>query len=866
MRSLKKPTFVPPVVQQNGGRVYLSYNMLIVGTQGAGKYCLHHQFVYACFPSIRDPYFDSETPQMLWKSESTDKYAFHIQPTRMDITRPESVPSSQHLYPATRLPADVYRFTDANGMMLVFSIDSRSSFDALTQLIDARKEDLKSKQVEPKVLCLVGNKLDKSGDKRKILCLEGEELAAKLGCPYVECSAKDQKGLEKLKSALIKVMETQGLLLQYEQQQRGLATQGSRAYHQKIPLMRRLTGGSLKRADTLRLRHSDEALSSRQTMRNQRERKGILITPSASGRRKGSPLSSENRIDEVDEETEPDEESQSSSQRSSNSSMRASSKQSSITSTQPSSGLSAQPSYGQCLTMERLPPAVVVSLSPVSQKPMEILLSPSSGASHTPAEPHQKAAEDLPTTTLPDVSNRGSPFQPQSTPEGGGECDVEPARSYELSQLSPRSVSPQYMFNTQSTSHSRGQSPEFGIDGHMTVHYDITQAASPSQLRGMISPPPMSPTIDEKRKLEEERAKLEEAKEKLRQEIQELQEHRARLEERRRDDAERRQIEEERKKIIEERKQIEAERQNLKEARRKIEEEEAQWECKQSVCSEIPEIPEIEEADHTPTMDENFEGVFPGIASQNDARVVAERRHRRHQSLQDGTKLEVKGRHHQEQMLHDDTKLEGKRRRHQEWFQQERQQDLQLRSPESSQAYLYSEPRGYFRVESPTAISENHDHLLRSVASPPPIPQRRYPLLQKRASLRLTRDPPQPGSSSDKTKSISSPPLSPDISQTLRRLLGKKEPKKPPSNDPHESVMVTRDHFGISTHQRRETDPSPLRPARSLLLPPISRFRDTDSREDSTRVDRAAAGGMPRRTRPTRSMVTPYIYDIGSIS
>jgi len=104
--------------------------------------------------------------------------------------------------------------------------------------------------VEPKVLCIVGNKLDKSRDKRKILCLEGEALASKLGCLYVECSAKDQKGLDKVKSAVIKSMESQRSQLQYAQQQRDRAAQGSRNFNQKTSLMRRLSGGNLTRSES----------------------------------------------------------------------------------------------------------------------------------------------------------------------------------------------------------------------------------------------------------------------------------------------------------------------------------------------------------------------------------------------------------------------------------------------------------------------------------------------------------------------------------------------------------------------------------------------------------------------------------------
>ncbi|TID26438.1 hypothetical protein E6O75_ATG00931 [Venturia nashicola] len=798
--------FVPPDIQQNA-RKHLSYTLLIVGAQGVGKYCLHHQFVYACFPSIRDPFFDSETPQMLWKSDSNDKFAFQVQPKRMDISRPENVPQSQHLYPATRLPVDLYRFTDADGMMLVFNIDSRSSFDALTQFIDARNQDIKSKTVEPKVLCLVGNKLDKSRDKRKILCLEGEALASKLGCAYIECSAKEQKGLDKLKSVLSKAMETQRSQLQYVQQQRERAAQGSRVLKQKNSFIRRL---SSTRSDTPRLKKPDESNSGQQMARDQKTRNGVVI--SSSGRYKGGMLSTsllpEDRIEEEDEETESDEISRSSSQQSSYTS--TSSKQSSITITPPNNAGCVRPPYGQRLTMQKLPPATMISLTPVSEQPPGMVGSLSDLAFFPSAGLQEKELDGLGITTSTNDSNTGNLLQRQSSSKEEGQPDCVPIPSPESSPVNSRGLSPQYIFNTQSSSQSRATSPEVVDDVQTATVQNLIQPAKPFQLLQLEFSQPMSPTIDEKRKLDEERAQLEEEKEKLRQEMQELQERQARLEDRRRENIERRKIEEERKKIVEERKRIEEERQNLKEAKRKIEEEEEeeQWNCPQSF------LPDEPQADHTssPTLNEKFGGGFPEIGAQ------------------------------------DDTKNEESRRYHQEQIQQERQQDLHLKTSVSSLSPTYSVPQDDLPVQKPVKPSEDFHHPLRGTWNASPTsPQKEPKILQRRHSLLTTRSASQSEFATDKSKAPGSPPTSPEISQTFRRFLGKKNSKKQPaSTDQRETMTFFRDELGIATLPMPIKEPQQRRP-KSQCPPPGTKI---ENEETLTRRVNVAAEEKPKAPFP----------------
>jgi hypothetical protein len=689
---------------------------------------------------------------MLWKSDGNDKFAFQIHPTRMDISRPEDVPNSQHLYPTTRLPVDMYRFTDANGMILVYNIDSRSSFDSLKHFIDARIQDSKSKNVEPKVLCVVGNKLDKSKDKRKILCLEGEALASKLGCPFVECSAKDQKGLDKVKGAVIKAMETQRSQLQYAQQQRD---RSSRTFNQKTSLIRRLSGGNLMRSESQRSINSNEPNTNQRITRAQRHRNGAMISPS--GRYKGgllsSSLSSDDRIEEEDEETESDEKSRSSSQQSSNTS--TASQQSGITITPPSNASSIRASFSHRLTIEKLPPTAMVSLSPVDEKPQGMVRSFSD---------------------LSLYSSTGMPKQ-----------------NIESTATSSRLQYPQNGSHVQSLPSSRVQSPELVSYARSRKLQESTPPVRSFQLPQLKFSQPLSPTSDEKQKLEEERAELEKEKEKLKQEMEELQKHQIRLEERRKVEAERRAIEEERMKIVEERKRIEEERRNLKEAKRLLEEEDAQWRYEQGFPFE-ESSPE-----HGQPLDAQFRSLSPGTE------------------------------------LRDDAKQEEIRRHHQEQLQRETQQELQLKSGTSSPSSAYSVQRESLLAHGVAPPTEVRNHPLRgNPISNPKSPQQRPTFSTRPSVLSPEENPAQLNQVRDLTTArlpsekaepqTASPPHSPDITQTFRRrfqkaTLSKKEPKKEVSEDQRETLRFLRDELGIAMPQIPPSGPQPRSP-RSLLLPP----------------------------------------------
>jgi Ras family len=156
--------------------------------------------VHDLFPSVYDPFFDDPSEQnikeCLWKrTEGRRSTAFRVRPKREDLARPGEY-----------RPVTIDQ--NANGMVLVYRINSATSFEAVKEYARAQKRE-NGGILSPKPLALVGNMVDCKRKDRKILCIEAEEFAAELGCVFVETSAKESKGIHKLKQAALAKMATQ---------------------------------------------------------------------------------------------------------------------------------------------------------------------------------------------------------------------------------------------------------------------------------------------------------------------------------------------------------------------------------------------------------------------------------------------------------------------------------------------------------------------------------------------------------------------------------------------------------------------------------------------------------------------------------
>mmetsp|Transcript_28542 Transcript_28542/g.40256 ORF Transcript_28542/g.40256 Transcript_28542/m.40256 type:complete len:169 (+) Transcript_28542:1-507(+) len=93
---------------------------------------------------------------------------------------------------------------NGHGFVLMYSINSRESFESLNSLIDlvmlCKTQPSKNACKVPFVL--VGNKCDLENE-RQVPTQEGIDLAKKLNCPFFQASAKDRVNIEQIFQELI---------------------------------------------------------------------------------------------------------------------------------------------------------------------------------------------------------------------------------------------------------------------------------------------------------------------------------------------------------------------------------------------------------------------------------------------------------------------------------------------------------------------------------------------------------------------------------------------------------------------------------------------------------------------------------------
>ena len=75
-------------------------------------------------------------------------------------------------------------YKGASGIILIYDISNRKTFDNVKSWIESIKEEVSSKVL----IVLVGNKIDKI-EEREVKKVEGEDLAEELKLPFYECSA-----------------------------------------------------------------------------------------------------------------------------------------------------------------------------------------------------------------------------------------------------------------------------------------------------------------------------------------------------------------------------------------------------------------------------------------------------------------------------------------------------------------------------------------------------------------------------------------------------------------------------------------------------------------------------------------------------
>ena len=98
------------------------------------------------------------------------------------------------------ITASYYR--GANGIILIYSINERESFDNLTsRLIEINKQYIQNK-IPP--ILLVGNQVEEK--KRLVTKEEGEAFADKFGLMFSECNSKTGENVNSIFNKLVKII------------------------------------------------------------------------------------------------------------------------------------------------------------------------------------------------------------------------------------------------------------------------------------------------------------------------------------------------------------------------------------------------------------------------------------------------------------------------------------------------------------------------------------------------------------------------------------------------------------------------------------------------------------------------------------
>ena len=85
-------------------------------------------------------------------------------------------------------------YKGANGVLLIYDIGSRKSFERIDFWLKELKEN---NRIDELFICLVGNKVDLE-DKRVVSTDEGQDYAAQNSLLFMETSAKSGEGVEEI--------------------------------------------------------------------------------------------------------------------------------------------------------------------------------------------------------------------------------------------------------------------------------------------------------------------------------------------------------------------------------------------------------------------------------------------------------------------------------------------------------------------------------------------------------------------------------------------------------------------------------------------------------------------------------------------
>jgi len=153
------------------------YKIVVLGTGGVGKSALTVQFVQGIFVEKYDPTIEDSYRKPL--EVDGDQYMLEI----LDTAGTEQFTAMRDLY-----------MKNGQGFAMAYSIVAQSTFNDLPEL---REQILRVKDCDAVPMVLVGNKCDLK-DQRVITVEQGEALARRFNCTFMEASAKEKINVDNI--------------------------------------------------------------------------------------------------------------------------------------------------------------------------------------------------------------------------------------------------------------------------------------------------------------------------------------------------------------------------------------------------------------------------------------------------------------------------------------------------------------------------------------------------------------------------------------------------------------------------------------------------------------------------------------------
>eukprot|EP01127_Copromyxa_protea_P009459 TRINITY_DN223_c0_g2_i1.p1 TRINITY_DN223_c0_g2~~TRINITY_DN223_c0_g2_i1.p1 ORF type:complete len:198 (+),score=51.52 TRINITY_DN223_c0_g2_i1:25-618(+) len=151
--------------------------VVVLGSGGVGKSALTVQFVQGIFVEKYDPTIEDSYRKLVEVDGA--QYMLEI----LDTAGTEQFTAMRDLY-----------MKNGQGFVLAYSIIAQSTFNDIP---DLREQILRVKDVDHVPTVLVGNKCDLS-DQRVITTEQGEALAGKFSCKFLEASAKTKVNVDQI--------------------------------------------------------------------------------------------------------------------------------------------------------------------------------------------------------------------------------------------------------------------------------------------------------------------------------------------------------------------------------------------------------------------------------------------------------------------------------------------------------------------------------------------------------------------------------------------------------------------------------------------------------------------------------------------